>query len=54
MKEENQQSMQKWRVGRRRHIKGRWRWYDNSCDSDSYNSTITIGGDEEKKRIWLK
>ena len=32
MKEEYQQSMQKWRVGRRRHIKGRWRWYDNSCD----------------------
>ena len=37
---------------RRRNIKGRGIWYDNSCDSDSYNSTIAIeGGDGEKKRI---
>ena len=36
--------MQQRRVGQQQHRKGRGRWYNNIRDSDSYNSTITIGG----------
>ena len=37
-----------------RHIKEKRRLYNNSCDSNSYNSAITIGGrDGEKRRIQL-
>ena len=38
----NETTMRQRRVGQRwRHRKGRW--YDNNRDSDSNNSTITIG-----------
>ena len=38
--------MRQKRVGwLRQHRKERGRWYNNNRDSDSYNSTITIGGE---------
>jgi len=44
-RKKNKTTMRQRLVGQRRHRKGRGRWYDNNLDSDSWNSTITTGGE---------